>query len=407
MMANRNDLSRHSPNLDVIVQSLLADRAAAGQLRSLRTVQSLDSTHVEINGRLLVNFCSNNYLGLNCHPRVIEAAEKAMSRCGFGSGSAALICGHTQAHESAQLAIAAWKQTESAVLLPSGYQANQAAIQTFAAVADRAGLNVRFLLDKLVHASILDAAECRDRRSVRIFPHNHLAKLSMLLQDSDDKTLNVVVTESIFSMDGDAADLRGLAELKQKHPFTLLLDEAHASGVYGPNGAGFAHEQGLQSFVDASVVTLSKAIGGIGGAICGSALFCQSVVNFGRPFIYTTNLPPAAAAAAEAAIQIMRDEPQRQKRVREMALKVRRNLIAAGVPVLPGDSPIICIRCASEQSVLSAAETLLQKGLLVAAVRPPTVAPGACRLRVTLCSSHTDEEIDRLAAELCALDHAG
>ena len=200
--------------------------------RQRQLITPLDATHVEVDGRQYVNFASNNYLGLTHHPRVLDAARRAAQDYGAGSGAVPLITGYGPAHQSTERRIAAWKGTENAVLLPSGYQANVAAVQALAAVGERAGGGTRFLLDKLAHASLIDAIRSTEA-PCRIFPHNHLAKLERLLSEADLRQLQVVVTESIFSMDGDAADLRGLAALKDRHPFVLLLDEAHASGVYG------------------------------------------------------------------------------------------------------------------------------------------------------------------------------
>jgi 8-amino-7-oxononanoate synthase len=404
-----NSLGRRGPQrrgiaLDPLIQSLLRDRRAAGRLRSLQPVQSQDATHVTIAGKALINFCSNNYLGLSQHPRVLAAVRSAVGQAGFGSGASALISGYTTHHASAERAIARWKGTESAVLLPSGYQANFAAVQTLAALATQGKPNrpVRFLVDKLVHASLLDAVMASGL-PMRVFPHNHLAKLERLLAGGEPAGVDVVATESIFSMDGDAGDLPGLAKLKKKHPFIWLLDEAHASGVYGDHGAGLAAELGLSRAVDISVVTLSKALGGIGGAICASRAFCTGVVNFGRAAIYSTSLPACAAAAAEAAIGVLRDEPESRLQLRETARRVRAKLSAAGVAVLPGDSPIICVVLGSEEAALAAARGLREEGLLVVAVRPPTVAPGSSRLRVTLCSGHNAAEIEHLSAVLTRL----
>jgi 8-amino-7-oxononanoate synthase len=379
--------------IESLIHDLLTERQASYRLRTLAATNPIDATHLEVDGKQCVNFCSNNYLGLSRHPRILAAAESAMRAAGFGSGAAGLLRGHTTIHESAARAIAKWKGTQDAVLLPSGYQANLAAVQTLAAISKSRGIQpVRFLVDKLVHASILDAVSATGL-PMRVFPHNNLNKLSRLLGNVN---LDVVITESIFSMDGDAADLRGIAKLKQKHPFFLLLDEAHGSGVYGASGAGYANSLGLQDAVDASVVTLSKALGGIGGAICSTKLFCRGVVNFGRAYIYSTSLPPAAAAAAEAAIGVLRDEPDRQKRLNELSRRARKELTAAGVKILPGDSPIICCLTGSESAALKAAAKLFSDGLIVAPVRPPTVAPGASRLRISLCSQHTDEEVTAL-----------
>jgi 8-amino-7-oxononanoate synthase len=205
-----------------------------------------------------------------------------------------------------------------------------------------------------------------------------------------------VLSESIFSMDGDAADLAGLARLKESCPFVLLLDEAHASGVYGPAGAGYAAEAGLASAVDISVVTLSKALGGCGGAVCGSAEFCDALVNFGRAYVYSTSLAPSAAAAASAAVAVMREEPHQQQRLRDLARRVRAELARSGVAMPPGDSPIIPVILGAEDRAVAAADRLLGRGILVGAIRPPAVARGTSRLRITLSSAHTDEEIELL-----------
>jgi 8-amino-7-oxononanoate synthase len=377
------------------VEGALQKRRAANEFRQRRIIRPLDAVHVEIDGRRYINFSSNDYLGLTHHPKVIAAFA---SQNGVGSGAAALVSGYSPAHASAERAIAKWKGTESAVVLSSGYAANLAAIQAIAAVGGEAG--VTLLIDKLVHASLIDAVRSvcgSDKKiSFRVFPHNHLQKLERLLEEMAPGRLCAVVTESIFSMDGDAADLRGIAGLKQKHPFLLLLDEAHGSGVYGPNGAGYAAELELGSIVDVSVVTLSKAIGVVGGAVCASEKFCDAVVNFGRPYIYSTNLPPAAAAAAEAAIEVMRDEPERQQRLRALATDVRHRLREIGFEIADGDSPIIPVLLRDETEAMRAAGRLLEGGFLVVAIRPPTVARGTSRLRITLSSEHRQEEVGGL-----------
>ena len=371
--------------------------------RTRRALRPLDPTHVELDGRRLVNFASNNYLGLTHHPRVIEAVRRAAAQAGSGSGAAGLITGYTNLHASAETALAKWKGTEAAVLLPSGYQANHAVVQTLAAMSDALG-GVRFLIDKLVHASLVDAVR-GSGLPFRVFPHNGLAKLRRLLDESsgDASALQVVVTESIFSMDGDAADLRGLAALKREHPFLLVLDEAHAAGVYGEGGAGLASELGVQDAVDVSVATLSKAIGSVGGVVCASRVFCDALVNFGRAYIFSTSVPPFVAAAAEAALGVMRHEPGRQTRVRQLARHVRAKLSGAGLDIAPGDSPILPIILGEEAKTLEAAEQLIARGLLVLGVRPPTVPRGSSRLRVTLSSEHTDEEVERLMDALVSL----
>lgn len=375
--------------------------------RRRRDGHVLDATHIEVNGRRYVNFAANNYLGLSHHPRVVEAAADATRREGAGAGASPLVTGRGVAHASAERAVAAWKGTESAVLLPSGYQANLAAVQTLAELgggrgAAGAGLRVRFLLDKLVHASLIDAV-LETGIHFRTFPHNNLQKLQTLLDMMNPGEAPVVITESVFSMDGDTADLEGLARLKRSHPFVLLLDEAHASGVYGPAGAGLAAERGLTDLADLTVVTFSKALGGGGGAVCGSALLCDAVVNFGRAYVYSTALSPALAAAAEASLSVLRDEPWRQARLRQLTNRVRNRLKEAGLNVPPGDSPIIPVILGSEEAAMAAASRLQDAGLWAVAIRPPTVPRGTSRLRLTVLSQHSDDEIESLLSSVLSL----
>jgi 8-amino-7-oxononanoate synthase len=381
-------------SFDSLLKDELSRLAEAHQLRTRRIIVPLDAVHVEIDGRRCINFCSNNYLGLTHHPRIVAAVGKAAAKFGAGAGAAGLISGFSPQHAATESAVAAWKGTQAAILLPSGYQANQAAVQSLAALGKNHG-GVRFLVDKLSHASLLDAIRASGA-AWRVFPHNGMAKLKRLLDEADAEQLQVVVTESIFSMDGDAANLKSLAELKRARPFVLLLDEAHASGVYGANGSGLAAEFGLTDAVDVFVVTFSKAAGCIGGAICASKSFCDAAVNLGRAYIFSTSIPPAIVAGIEEAIHVMRDEPQRQERVRALALEVRSRLRDKGMTLPDGDSPIVPIVVGEESAAIQLAEKLLQKDLLVGAVRPPTVPRGTSRLRVTLSCEHLQEEIDRL-----------
>lgn len=364
-------------------------------LRSRRLITPIDATHVTLGSRTLVNFASNNYLGLTHHPAVIAAAEKSLRANGVGAGASALISGYGPAHAAAEAHLARWKGTEAALLLPSGYQASHAAVQTLAAASEKSGNGVRFLLDKLCHASLIDAVRATGT-PLRVFPHNHLPKLARLLEQAQPGELQVVVTESVFSMDGDAADLAGMARLKRDRPFLLLLDEAHATGVFGPAGSGMANELGLRDAVDVTVMTLSKAIGCVGGAVCGSETFCRALVNFARAYIYSTSIPPAIAAAAAAALTVMEREPSGQQRVREIAGCVRKKLTATGWQIPAGESPIIPLVMGSESAAVESANRLMSRDLLVLAIRPPTVPHGTSRLRITLSSGHTDQEIDTL-----------
>lgn len=372
------------PRLNQLLQAELDRRAGASLLRTRIHLESIDAVHVRDGQRVLVNFAANNYLGLTHHPAVVEKQKQGLDFLGAGGGASPLVSGQSWTHTMAERLLALHKRKNAAVLLPSGYQAAHAAVQTLAALG-----KVRFLVDKLAHASLIDAIG-GVKAEFRIFPHNHLHKLGRLLAEADTNQFQVVVTESIFSMDGDAADLAGLAELKREHEFVLLLDEAHGTGVYGEWGEGYAAERGFAALPDVVLVTFSKAMGLAGAALCGTREFCDGVINWGRAYIYSTALPPATAHALVAALGVMRKEPQRQSRVRTLATRVR------GAVGLTGDSPIVPIVLASERAALDAAEDLRAQGMLVVAIRPPTVPRGTSRLRVTLSCEHTDEEVARL-----------
>jgi 8-amino-7-oxononanoate synthase len=386
--------------LDRVCAEELARRRQEWEERERVPLEPIDATHFRLGQRSYVNFASNDYLSLSRHPAVIEAMQSAMRARGAGSGASPLVTGYTDLHRAAEVAIANWKGAAAAVLLPSGYQTAHAIVQTLAGIRSFCGAGVRFLLDKLSHASLVDAVLASGMPH-RVFPHNHLPKLERLLGSAPSAQLQVVITESIFSMEGDAADLVGLMKLKQHSPFVLVLDEAHASGVYGPDGGGYAAECGLADAIDVTLVTFSKAAGLAGGAVCASDVLCQAMANWGRAYIYSTSVPPALCAGISAAIGVMRREPDRQRRVRELAKGLRRRLASAGLNTPAGDSPIIPILLGSKERAMEAAERLRQQGLWVGAIRPPTVARGTSRLRVTLSCEHKDGEVEHLAAALC------
>ena len=371
------------------IQSVLHARSQAALLRRRVPVIHTGPVTLEIDGRSFVNFCSNNYLGLTHHPRMLRAMRDARET---GAGAAGLISGQTEAHAAAEDAIARWKHTPAALLMPSGYQANLAVVQTFIGLGEAGGGSVRFLVDKLAHASLIDAVRQYGAR-FRIFPHNGLAKLKRLLAEAPADERQVVLTESIFSMDGDAADLRGLAELKRRHDFVLCVDEAHGSGLYGKHGSGLIDALGVGDAVDVSLVTLSKALGVSGAAICASDPFIRAIENFGRAYIYSTAVSPIIARLAREAVAICQDEPALRERVLRLAAEVRRNLSGQGWTVPAGDSPIVPVLLGDERRALEVSETLKSQGLLVAAVRPPTVPRGTSRLRITVSSGHSEGQI--------------
>ena len=389
--------------------------------RSRRVVRAIDATHVEIDGQTLINFSSNDYLGLSHHADVIEASCEAVPRMDREREPRRwLPAKHRCMPKLKKRNLQFGSETESAVLLPSGYQANLAAVQTLTIVAERSGKSIRFLLDKLSHASLIDAVRASGA-PYRVFPHNGMEKLERLLSEAEAEQIQIVVTESIFSMDGDVAPLKALSLLKLQYSFLLLLDEAHSSGVYGSGGRGLADELQINSPADVSVVTLSKAFGCGGGAVCGSQIFCDALINSARAYIFSTAVPPMVPGALIAGLRVMENEPGLQAQLRVSSRRVREEVAKLKFSPLPNpppeyrgreknglgelanagsDSPIIPIALGDELRTLQAADQLRSAGHLCIAIRPPTVAPGASRLRITLSAKHSDAEIDALLASL-------
>lgn len=325
----------------------------------------------------VISFASNDYLGLTQHPAVAVAAVAAIERWGTGSGAARLVVGSRPVHHDLEEALAHWKRTERAVLFPTGYAANLGVLTTFGTSG------VTILSDELNHASIVDG--CRlAAAEVSVYRHRDLDHLEALLRDAERA---LVVTDSVFSMDGDVADLDGLVELCGRHRALLVLDEAHA--VFGP-------EPAVDEAQVLRVGTLSKALGSLGGFVAGPASFCRLIENRARPYIFTTASSPADSAAALAALDVLRSQEGE-----DLKRKLRENVevLAPGHP-----SPILPVLVGSEERATAASAQLLERGLLVPAIRPPTVPAGTSRLRVALSAAHEPHQVGALAAALGQLD---
>jgi 8-amino-7-oxononanoate synthase len=364
--------------------------------RHLREICSAQGAEIETGGRRLVNFSSNNYLGLANDPRLREAAIAAISEFGVGGGASRLISGTQSPHLRLEGALAKWKGTEAALCFSSGYAA---ALGTIPALVSKGDV---ILLDKLCHASLIDGAKLSGA-ILRVFPHNHLGKLESHLRWSQrehaDKRF-LIVTESVFSMDGDRAPLRELIELKRRFGALLLLDEAHAMGVIGPNGRGLAAAENLNEDVDVQMGTLSKALGTSGGYICGSRNLIDWLINRARSFIYSTAPPPAIVAAALAAVDFLASPEGEERRLllwkrirlmqeflpRSELNKTSSDAYSAIFPRIVGD----------EQAAIDLASALQSEGFFVPAIRYPTVAKGAARLRITVTAAHQDDQIRAL-----------
>ncbi|MFN2642238.1 MAG: 8-amino-7-oxononanoate synthase [Actinomycetota bacterium] len=355
-------------------------------------IASSPGPEVVIDGARLVHLCSNNYLGLASDPRLIEAAVEATRRFGTGSGASRLVSGGATLHRALEERIAAWKGTEDAVLFSSGYLAN---IGTIAALV---GPGDRIYSDALNHASAIDG--CRlSGAHVEVYAHASAPDLaSRLSVPHDGKTL--VVTDTVFSMDGDVAPLPEIVDLCDRYGAMLMVDEAHAAGVLGPTGAGAVEMFGLTGRVPVVMGTLSKALGAAGGYIAGSASLTSLLRNRARSFIFDTALPAAPVAAALAAIDIAESDPNRRARALILAQRVADELRSFGYEIRRPAACIVPLIIGSEEDALSRATRMRTRGAFAPAIRPPSVPAGSCRIRLTTMATHTDEMIERAVASL-------
>lgn len=356
--------------------------------RTLRVVESAQGPAVQLSGREVINFSSNDYLGLADAAPLKDALRDGIERYGAGSGASRLVCGTQTPHQQLEAALAGFKGTEAALTFSSGFAV---ALGTLPALM---GSDDVIILDKLCHASLVDAARLSGA-TIRVFPHNHLGKLEKLLQGSTGRR-TLVVTESIFSMDGDAAVLSEIVELKDRHGAWLMLDEAHAVGVLGPQGRGLAASLGLDQRVDLHMGTLSKAVGLSGGYLAASKVVIDLMINKARSFIYSTAPPPCVAHAAITALELIRGAEGDERRAR-----LRANVAAlvqglASEPGAPHPSAIVPLIVGDEDASMRMSARLLEQGFLIPAIRYPTVARGSARLRITLSAAHSMNQIGRL-----------
>jgi 8-amino-7-oxononanoate synthase len=388
------------PDLDAALAASLAGVRASGRYRSRRTVGARvrGTTRLTIDGRSVLAFGSNDYLGLADHPRVTEACIEAARRWGVGSGAAHLVSGHCREHRQLEDALAEFTGRPRALLFSTGYMANLAVIGALAGRGDRV------LEDRLNHASLLDAGLASGARFAR-YAHCDPSALSRRLSvDADSGSRTVVATDGVFSMDGDVAPLREIAALCRERGAWLMVDDAHGFGVLGESGRGSVEAARLApSEVPILMCTLGKALGVFGAFVAGSENLIETLIQRGRSYIYTTAMPPAVAAAARAALAIQADEGWRRERVLNHAARFRDGARSLGYALLPSDTPIQPLVCGSEAAALSASEALLADGLWVPAIRPPTVPSGRSRLRITFSAAHEDADIDRLLDALAAL----
>ena len=386
----------------------LQQRESQGLLRSLTTLEP-QGCIVTRDGLPLVNLAGNDYLALSSHPHVRQAAIDAIEQYGVGAGASRLVSGHQPTHQNLEQRFAAFKHAEAALLCPTGYMANLAVVTALAARGDT------IYLDKLCHASLIDAARGA-QATMRTYPHLDVQRLEQLLarplrdaSAGDRPARRIIITDSVFSMDGDTADLPALCGLADRYDAILIVDEAHGTGVLGPGGRGLAQSQGVVGRVDVTISTASKALGSLGGLITARRVVIGTIINHARSFIYTTAALPAQAAAINAALDIIEAEPQRRHRLAKLACQIRQAIRQCDrdnsadnhhppTPIIP----IICGRPAAAQHL---SDQLAQAGFFAPAIRPPTVPPNTSRVRISLRCDLSDGDMNKLIDVLrCAAD---
>ena len=366
-------------------------------LRRLRTIASSTGPTVRLDGHTVILLSSNNYLGLATHPAVVEAAVEATRLYGAGSGASRLVCGTLTPHEELETALARFKDTEAALTFAAGYLANISAVP---ALIGKDGL---ILADRLCHASLIDG--CRlSGATFRIYHHRDMNHLEQLLTRRTSNKPTLIVTDGVFSMDGDIAPMRDIALLGERYGAAVYVDDAHGTGILGETGRGTLEHCHVESRVPYHMGTLSKAIGSAGGYLAGSAEFIDYLVNTCRAFTYTTAPTPAAAAAATAALRVIRQEPERRARLWRNRDRLAQGLSGLGFRLAASESPILPVIVGDPDRAMNLAHTLLTLGVYAPAIRPPTVPASTSRIRLTITADHTDEHIDKA---LTALAQAG
>jgi 8-amino-7-oxononanoate synthase len=366
-----------------------------GLYRSLRVVEGPIGPTVQIDGRSLIQFSSNDYLGLAAHPRIREEAGVALKRLGTGMGASRLISGNQQVHALLEEELACFKEAEAALIFSSGYLTHLGTIPALVGEDDW------IFSDELNHASLVDA--CRlSRAKVEICPHLQVDFIETRLKRTPPKSgaRVLIATDGVFSMDGDLAPLPEMIKLSEKFGAMVLVDDAHATGVLGPRGEGSAGYWQVAPSGLLTMGTFSKALGSLGGFITGPQIIIEYLRNTARTFFYSTALPPSVCAAARCALRLLTEEPQWLSSLRENIAYLRDGLKKIGVDSSPHPVPIIPIIVGTEEKALHLSQALWDKGLYIPAIRPPTVPPNACRLRISLMATHTREHLDELLSAL-------
>lgn len=371
----------------------IAALKSSGLFRKLSTVEPLDGGHLRIDGRDIVSFAGNDYLGLRRHPSVLAAAKAGLEKYGPGAGASRLLAGTLPIHTELETALAGFTGCERALVFPSGYQTNVGVLTALARDGDV------LILDRLCHASLIDGAKL-SKADFRVYPHTDCGKLEGLLRKHGGRARTFVVTEGVFSMDGDLAPLAEIARLADQYDAWLVLDDAHAFGVLGEGGRGTPeHLDVTLPGRTVHIATLSKALGSQGGFAAGPADVIDVLINRARSFIYSTGLSPACAAAALAALRLLKD-PSKRTHLLALARTAREMLKRTSPNVPDGVTPIIPLMVGEVEKATALSARLLEAGIFAPAIRPPTVPKGTARLRISLSADHDQADVERLAGAL-------
>jgi len=371
-----------------VLATKLREVEQQGLYRQMRLVDGAQDSVVVLDGREMLLLSSNNYLGIANHPVLKHAAQQAIEEFGCSAGASRLISGHMTLHQQLETKLAAFKYTEAALVFPSGYHANVGTISALLGPGDTV------VSDALNHASIIDG--CRlSRAEVKVFRHGDVTHLEELLANASTSGHRLIVTDSVFSMDGDVAPLAEIVMLARRYQAWVMVDEAHGTGVFGARGAGLVDALGLEHDVDIHMGTLGKALGGFGAYVAGSHELIAWLVNRARSVGYTTGIPPAVAATAMAALDIVASEPERRRRLWDNAAFLRDGLTTLGYAVGPTQSPILPVIIGDATTTMALAAALLERGVWAHGIRPPTVPVGTSRLRVTPMATHTQAQLSR------------
>lgn len=374
----------------------LAARCAEQKVKHLyRTrlsLQSPQAPEVKINGQQFLAFCSNDYLGLASHPKVIEALQQGAKQWGVGGGASHLVIGHSEPHHQLELALAKWTNRPRVLLFSTGYMANLAAVTSLVTKQDT------LLEDRLNHASLLDAGLLSGARFLR-YQHSNTENLQLRLKRTQGDTL--IVTDGVFSMDGDLAKLPDLCQTAKQHKAWVMVDDAHGFGVLGENGGGIVEHFGLTiEDVPVLVGTLGKAFGTSGAFIAGSEELIETLIQFARPYIYTTSQPPAIATATLQSLQLIKEEHWRRIHLNKLIKLFKEGAMQIGLPLMASETAIQPILIGESDQAMLFSETLKEQNILVTAIRPPTVPTGSARLRITLTAAHTESQVQQLLDSL-------